>query len=62
MAPIVPMLHGQTTIPPDGAEPEAGVAPRSSESYSSTRLQSPVAACSASSPSIPVSSASSRQP
>jgi hypothetical protein len=28
----VPMEHGQITIPRDGAEPEAGVAPRSSAS------------------------------
>jgi len=62
MEAMVPMEHGQTTIPADGADPEAGVAPRSSESYSSTRLQSPVAARRPSTPSIPDSSASSRSP
>src|SRR5690606_37847071 len=58
----VPIEQGQITIPRVGADPDAGVAPRFSVWKTRTRLQSPVASFSPSNPSIPHSSASSRNP
>ena len=63
MAATVPMLHGQITIPAEGADPEAGTPPRSLSSQTRMLDQSPpVASLSSASDSMPDSAASRRQP